>query len=551
LLAYVIPFSKNDAAHLFEKSAQDAESKIQSVANSKEIGIEQLPKLQVDLKLLPACPGLFYGSSAQDGILTRIRIVGGILNQGPSEAIANFSDRYGDGFVQVTNRANFQIRAIQTAIAPDHLSEFQRLGLAAQAIAIDPIRNIMASPTAGIDLRQLIDTRPLVEAWDSYLQSHLEFAQLSPKFSICFDGGELVSVGALRSDITLVAERILGNPNASVGLRLHLNVECDLSGITDIVISPDRAVDLLAALAQVYLDYICLHEKNAGNSGRKPRLRQILSDWGIETYLERVQQLLSFPLKYIEASQKHPISESYPNLGIHAQSQMGFYYLGISLPLGRMTTHQLRSISNLAQTYGSGELRLTPWQNLLITDVPKHQLSVLQAEIAKLGLHTSNHFGSAIVACAGLSGCKSSATHTQTHALEMIGTLAQKVNLDRPINIHFSGCTKSCAQHSKSDIALVGTQIVESDRIVEAYDIFVGSPDLSSNSSFGRLIVRSLPAEEINGAIERMLQAYQRQRISEPSSSQSFRAYVDSYPIPKLQQIFNLGFSHNFEPEKK
>jgi ferredoxin-nitrite reductase len=499
---------------------------------------------------LPTCPGLFYGSSARDGILTRIRIVGGILNTLQCQTIADFCDRYGDGYVQVTNRANLQIRGIQTAIAPEILKNFQNLGLAAAAIELDPIRNIMASPTAGIDAISLLDTSPLVKAWDRYLQTHLELADLSPKFSVCLDGGESVSVRALRNDITLIAERNLQDSSKRY-LRLCLNVGSDSfqdvsynTGMTNITIPAnpvERVVELLASLAQVYVEYIRLNGANSA-SDRKPRLRHLLSDWGVETYLERVQKLLSFPLTLSADSQATPHRESYPHLGIHAQSQPNRSYVGLVLPLGRIQSVQLRSLANLAQIYGSGELRLTPWQNLLLPNIPNDKLDALQAEIAELGLHWSQHrIDSAIAACAGLSGCASSATHTQTHAMELIGTLAQKIHLDRPVNIHFSGCPKSCAQHSPSDIALVGTQISKGDRRIEAYDIYVGTPDRSNdllmNSSFGRLLWQSVGIAEIPTIVERMLRAYQ-QRAS--LRSQSFKEFVAGYSIPELQQFLTL-----------
>ena len=235
---------------------------------------------------LPTCPGLFSGSRARDGILSRMRIPGGILNVSQCRAIAHLIDNYSTGWVQVTNRANLQIRDLNSEISPKVWHNLQELGLASRCVEIDPIRNIMASPTAGIDRQQLLDTRPLVQAWDDYLQSHPELSELSPKFSVGFDGGESVSIRAIRNDILLVAERRYAN--SEIVFKLHLN------GYTGIIIPVSQCISVLAALANVYLEYT---QNKPRIDRKKPRLRHLLADWGVEKYLEQIQHNLPFVLQ--------------------------------------------------------------------------------------------------------------------------------------------------------------------------------------------------------------------------------------------------------------
>ena len=500
----------------------------------------------LSLSELPICPGLFSGSRARDGILSRMRIPGGILNVQQCRAIADLVDRYSNGCLQVTNRANLQIRDLNSAISPKVWHDLQELGLASRHVEVDPIRNIMASPTAGIDRQQLLDTRPLVQAWDDYLQTHPESSELSAKFSIGFDGGELVSIRAIRNDILLAAERKCAD--SKIVLRLHLNSD------TGIVIQESQCILVLAALASVYLGYT---QNKPRIEGKKPRLRHLLADWGVENYLERVQQNLPFLWQltsdtFLKNRQDacstksefdcgvgkmpaHSRSEkSIPNhqhLGIHPQQQSGFSYIGIALPLGRLKSQQLRDLANLAQTFGAGTLRLTPWQNLLISDIPNSQLFDLKQQLTDLGLHWSaTNLDSCLVACAGSSGCASAMTDTQSHALEMVRDLAQKLNIDRPINIHFSGCEKSCAQHSPIDITLVGIQIKHGNEIIPGYDIYAGKTD----SPFGRQIFRAVSVDEISSSLNKLLRIYQRFR--EPS--ESFGEFVDRSAIDQLKQWF-------------
>ena len=490
------------------------------------------------LSELPTCPGLFSGSRARDGILSRMRIPGGILNVPQCRAIANLVDRYSSGCLQVTNRANLQIRDLNSAISLEVWDELQELGLASRHIKVDPIRNIMTSPTAGIDRQSLVDTRPLVQAWDDYLQIHPELSELSPKFSVGFDGGELVSIRAIRNDILLAAER--QTTDEKIVFRLHLN------GDTGIIIPESQCISVLSALASVYLEYT---QNKPRIEGKKPRFRHLLADWGVEGYLERVQQNLSFFKNRQDACftksefdggvdilPAHSLSEKFirnhQHLGIHPQQQSGFSYIGIVLPLGRLKSQQLRDLANLSQTFGRGTLRLTPWQNLLISDIPNSRIYELEKSIASLGLHSSTtNLDSCLVACAGSTGCASAMTDTQSDALAMVKDLAEKLQIDRPINIHFSGCEKSCAQHSPIDITLVGIQIIHGNEIIPGYDIYAGKTD----SPFGRQIFQGVRVDQISSYMNKLLRIYQRCR----SPDESFGEFIDRSAIGQLQKLLS------------
>ena len=472
-----------------------------------------------------------------------MRIPGGILNVQQCWTIANLVDRYSTGCLQVTNRANLQIRDLHSEIAPSTWHDLQELGLASRRVEVDQIRNMMASPTAGIDRQQLLDTRPLVKGWDDYLQVHPELSELSAKFSIGFDGGEAVSIRDLRNDIVLAAER--RSSNSEIVFRLYLN------GDTGIIIEESQAISVLAALASAYLEYT----KNQPRIDRKkPRLRHLLADWGTESYLEKVEKNLPFALQRssIELSERDISQNSCGvgilpaperlftansraiapngNLSIHPQRQSGLSYIGIALPLGRLESKQLRNLANLAQNLASGTLRLTPWQNLLISDIPNSQLFEFKQQVADLGLHSSaTRLDSCLVACAGSSGCASAATDTQSHALAMARDLAQKLTIDRSINIHFSGCEKSCAQHQPIDITLVGIQIEREHETIAGYNIYAGRKDLP----FGRQIFPAVTVTEMPRAIERMLGVYQQLR----QPSESLGEFCDRWAINKLQEF--------------
>ncbi|MFK0732245.1 MAG: hypothetical protein ACIWVG_13960, partial [Gloeotrichia echinulata HAB0833] len=240
------------------------------------------------LSSFSACPGLFYATPAQDGILSRIRIPGGMINSKQCSAIANIADEFSGGYIDITNRANLQLREIRTLMNAEVLKRLQDLGLGSRNTIVDHIRNIMTSPTAGIDSQELIDTRPFVRSWDNYIVAHPELSGLSAKFSVCFDGGGRVSVGDRLNDIAFVAVLVDG----SVFFRLYLSVGAKGEPPTDmgILLAPEECLPVLAALADVYLKH------NDPSRKRKLRLQELLHNIGCENYLQEVQQHLPFPL---------------------------------------------------------------------------------------------------------------------------------------------------------------------------------------------------------------------------------------------------------------
>ncbi len=483
-----------------------------------------------------ACPGLFYSTPAQDGLLYRLRIPGGIINYQQFQAIADIADNYGSGYIDITNRANIQIREIKQGINIEVLQQLQKLGLASTNANVDNIRNIMTSPTAGIDTAELIDTRPLLKAWEEYITTHSHLSELSAKFSVCFDGRGKVSVTDRPNDIILAAESINGN----VYLRLYLSYGEKGEPVKDtgIVFKPVETITVLAALAETYLKHI--DTKNR----RKLRLREIINNITIEQYLHQAYNWrLERCLRHADANaatqtksafaDSHKINGLQPakanyacvaatssrqaHIGIHPQRQTGLYYIGIVLPLGRLETWQIRGLANIAKRYGDDNIRLTPWQNLLLTDIPQNQISEVEQEITNLGLNSSlSNIKSFLVACSGKRGCAAAATETKDDALNLAKHLENLMILDSPVNIHFSGCSKSCAQHTQADITLLGVTSETAKETFPGYQVYV----------FDHLLYEYVTVAKIPTLIQQILELYQKQRLS---LHESFKQFIARY----------------------
>ncbi len=450
------------------------------------------------------CPSLFKPTSTLDGILTRIRIPFGFIYFEQIEAIANLSS-----FIHITNRANIQIRTSEI-LSNSVLKNLQELGLAAQNPDLDHLRNIMLSPTAGIDSLALLDTRPLAIAWLKHLENHPELAILSQKFSVGIDGGESISIGDFLNDISL---KVIQNCD-----RIYFSLSL-INIPTGVLIKSKNALEVLANLAEIYRQYTIQSKK-----AKPPRLRDLISDWGIAAYLERVERNLTFSINpnHIDNSELpenksvnksvNKIVNKQAHLGVHAQKESEFAYIGVVVPLGRLESTQFRSLGEVAQRHGN-YLRLTPFQNLIISDIPKSQIDTVIDNIHELGLSTdANHPYSGLVACTGITGCKSSMTDTQSDAKAIANHLHKSLKLDRSINIHFTGCEKSCAQHHPSDITLLGID-------TDTYKVFIGKGETKFGRELGKYLKSELP-----DLISKLIQTYQPER----QTPQSFQEFMNS-----------------------
>lgn len=288
-----------------------------------------------------ACPGVFYGTRAQDGFLLRIRIPAGTLHLNQLKVIANLLTTLQCDQVQVTNRANLQIRGVQRAIDSSELNQLQAVGLAATHPQTDHLRNLMASPTAGIDPEELLDTRPYIQQIDQFLQQHPEYGELSAKFSIGLDGGGSVGIGTRSpvawehrlNDVQLTA---IQTNQQEIPFLLQLAVKKQLID-TGYIITPDQLLPTIATLTAIYYEY-SNQEVKAGRQG-KPRLHSLIESWGLEQFLQVIQERSRQSLETTQ--QSLPVSQPYRQFGFYPQSNPDLFYLGIRSFLGQITGLQL------------------------------------------------------------------------------------------------------------------------------------------------------------------------------------------------------------------
>jgi ferredoxin-nitrite reductase len=223
------------------------------------------------------------------------------------------------------------------------------------------------------------------------------------------------------------------------------------------------------------------------------------------------------------------------HVGVYRQRQPGKNYIGVVIPVGVMTTRQMRRLADLAENYGSASLRLTPWQNLLLPDIPDAFVETVKRQLVRLGLHheATNVLGG-LVACTGNTGCKWAATDTKGQAVALGEHLNRKLQLDQPINIHLTGCPNSCAQHYVGDIGLQGVKVSVNGESVEGYHVVFGG-GVGAEAGIGRQVFTGISFNELPALLERVLRTYLARR----QPGETFAAFTRRHEVKQLQEMFS------------
>jgi ferredoxin-nitrite reductase len=482
--------------------------------------------------------GLFWLNPVKDGYMCRLRIPGGVVKSYQLREITAIARDLTTGYIQITTRNNFQIRLIEPKNCPEVLRRIQGCGLQSKGAGADNIRNITMNPCAGYDPHELIDVRPLVNELATLIIGTKEFYDLPRKFNIAYDGGGLVSAVEDTNDIGASAVRIAENAE---GIDPGVWFRIALGGVTGhqtfasdwgVIAKPEQLNDIMLALLRVFI-------KHGDRTNRKKaRFKYVVESLGLAGVLEEVEKLLPFKLTRLapDSSLQEPrnfTQQGHSHVGIYPQKQEGLVYIGASVPVGQLTAKQLDRIADLADSYGTGEVRLTVWQNFIIPNVKAAFAATVAKSLKKLGFPCEqSNLRSGFVACTGNRYCKFAATDTKGHAIAMMEYLDKKVKLDKPINIHFTGCPHSCAQHFMGDIGLLGAKTKSESG--EGYHITVGG-GFGENRKIGRQIFSAVPFESLGETLELMLNAYLHHRAGD----ESFHSFCNRHTVGQLQEMFS------------
>ncbi|MDF3934680.1 precorrin-3B synthase [Pseudomonas citronellolis] len=415
-----------------------------------------------------ACPGLLRIVASADGGICRIKLPGGRLQAEGARAIAEAAERYADGVLEATNRANLQIRGVHAGAETALPAVLLAAGLGPRVAAADDVRNLLLSPLAGLDPAQARDISPLATQLLDLLQDTPRFHALSPKFAVQLDGGESLAMLEHPHDIWLSAMDagrfafgLAGCPPLRAGDRPALAA-----------VAGEQVPALVEALLNRFLDL-------AGEG--ISRMRQLLAKTSADELLAR----LDLPLQRGAAVDNwlRAAVEPFAQLGVRPQRQPGLCSVGAGFALGRLDSRRLQALADLAEQRGDGSLRLTPWQGVLLPNVPAEYAASTLAALAGLGLLTAAEQPLArLIACSGSSGCARGLADTKGDALR----LAERLRAPLPPGVHLCGCPRSCAAAHVAPLTLLA---VADGR----YDLYRRA---TGHAGFGQPLARHLTLDD-------------------------------------------------------
>ncbi len=420
-----------------------------------------------------ACPGLYRIVPAKDGGLCRLRVPLGRLTAAGARAVAEAAARHGNGIIEVTNRANLQLRGIrptdETALAALLLGA----GLGPRHPETDDVRNVMIAPTAGLDPRQHLDVRPLAEDLLRHLESDVACRVLSPKFSLLVDGGESVAVIDHPHDIWLAAI-----DHRKMALGIAGSPPTRPEDTAPFIVMP--AADALAAATTA----IALFLDEAADDLDIMRFRHLLGRVSRASFFDRLSKRLGLDANLGEKARRwrRAVPAALGHVGIRDQKQDGLAIVGAVPVLGRLSPDTLPRLGGLAATHGDGNLRLTPRQSVMVPGIRREKAGIVVEALEELGLICSPaHPLASTIACAGSSGCAKGRADTKADALLLADGLAVGPW------VHLSGCERSCASARVAEVTLLAAA-------PGIYDLFVR--DAGSGGRFGRAVAGNLGIEE-------------------------------------------------------
>ncbi|SEO01070.1 ferredoxin-nitrite reductase [Halorientalis persicus] len=488
--------------------------------------------------------GVFHQRGGQESyFMMRLTNCGGVLEPGQLRAIGEVAREYadgpvpnpefGNGWLDFTTRQSIQLHWIKLEDVPEIWDTLESVGVSSRSAGGDTMRNISGCPVAGKG-EEVVESRPILEEIQETIRDDDELCNMPRKFNISVSGCRQGCAQDAINDIGLEpARRIVdGEPDTGFNVRVGGGLggrEARRARPLDLFVRPEHAVETVRAFVEFY------HEAGDRTNRSKNRGRFFVDDLGTDEIRDELDDRLDFEFEtagtdfrgeYTYNAGKNTDLGTHDHVGVYDQAD-GRNYVGLSVPVGRLPAADAIELADLADTYGSGEVRLTRRQNPLIMDVPDDALaSLLDEPFLETYSPEPNPFTQGAMACTGTEFCSLALTETKARMARLLRWLGDNVDIpddvDR-IKMHFSGCTADCGQAMTADIGLQGMRARKDGEMVEAMDVGVGG-GIGEDPSFIDWVRQRVPADEVPGMIANMIEAYATLR----SDGQTFSEWVDA-----------------------
>lgn len=464
--------------------------------------------------------------------MLRTALPNGIVRSRQLRAIAEIAERHARGVADITVRQNIQLHWLTIESIPEVLDTLAAAGITTKGACGDVIRNITGCPLAGVAADEIYDASPIAVEAAATLRGQNEFYDLPRKFKICVTGcsawcsyPEINDIGLTAVERTLRGKRETG---FSVRVGGGLATEPHLAVRLDAFVRPEQAVRVLRAIVELFRDADPLRQNR-----KRARMKYLFTHfgWTARVFLDELNRRLGFQLEP-GAEEIPPSDVVRDHAGIHPQKQEGLCYVGASVLRGRITPEQMRAAADLAERLGSGELRTTAMQNLVIVNVPKRNAETLARELEAAGFRISGSpFWRGAIACTGTEFCKLAITETKGFTRWLVEELEGRLpGFDQPLKLNVTGCTNSCGQHWIADIGLEGKKIKHEGKMVDAYFFSLGGA-VGEHQRLARPVGYRCTAREVPDAIARLLNTY----VSARNGSENLREYFARFSEAELR----------------
>jgi NAD(P)H-nitrite reductase large subunit len=451
--------------------------------------------------------GLFFRKATPGHFMLRLRLGAGQANARQLRVIAELSDQYGKGFADLTTRQQIQLRWFTLADVEEMWRRLGEVGLHSLQTGLDNVRGVCGCPVAGLTPHELLDATPVVRQLNEIIVGNREFTNLPRKFNVTITGCMENCCHPETQDIGLVpAYRELDGQQVN-GFNVLVGGKQGSGGYTpakalDTFVLPDEAAALCADITRIFRDHGPRVTRN------RARMAFLLEDRGMAWFRKELERRWGRPLRKAgtDMRKKHHSD----HLGINPQRHSAFdegpkrYYVGMLVPVGRITTDQMRAVADLAERYGNGEVRVTTGQNLIVPNIPEPRIGALSDEpIFRELPYDPSPVMRGLVACTGIDYCPLALIETKGWAIKVAEELERRTQGHRlqPLTIHWSGCPAGCGLHSVSTIGLQGCRSRVNGEVVDAAHVSVRgktgpSPVIATD------ILYDVPCEQLPDALE-------------------------------------------------
>ncbi|CAH8361885.1 unnamed protein product [Eruca vesicaria subsp. sativa] len=466
----------------------------------EEIDSEKLTKDDIDVRL--KWLGLFHRRKHQYGkFMMRLKLPNGVTTSAQTRYLASVIRKYGeDGCADVTTRQNWQIRGVVLPDVPEILKGLASVGLTSLQSGMDNVRNPVGNPIAGIDPDEIVDTRPYNNLLSQFITANSlgnpEFSNLPRKWNVCVVGSHDLYEHPHINDLAYMP----ANKDGRLGFNLLVGgffsaKRCEEAIPLDAWVPADDVVPLCKAVLEAFRDL--------GNRGNRQKIRMmwLIEELGIEGFRAEVEKRM--PSGKLERESSEDLVnkqwERRDYFGVHPQKQEGLSYIGLHVPVGRLQADDMDELARLADTYGSGELRLTVEQNIIIPNVETSKTEALLQEP-----FLKNRFSpepsilmKGLVACTGSQFCGQAIIETKLRALKVTEEVERLVAVPKPVRMHWTGCPNTCGQVQVADIGFMGCLTRgENGKPVEGADVYVGGR-VGSDSHIGEIYKKGVPVTDL------------------------------------------------------